>query len=264
MGVKKAIAKATEEPIGKRCVIGSLVHNQNVIERVKNSGIEFVQKPDSSFDEVVVSAHGISKALGEDLKGYNVIDATCERVWKIIEIAKEIRERECLFMVGDIEHSEVKNVASYAKNFYVANKKGVEKESVLELIAKPFDRISVVFQTTVSKKVFDEYVEFFDELSDPRIIVHNTICPSVQKRIDESVKIAKENDLMIVVGDRLSANCTLLFEECKKANINTLFLSNESELPKTFPEKIGITAGASTDPNDVEKIVKAIEQIRNK
>ena len=89
-GVKRAIQKATEEPIRKRCVIGSLAHNQNVIERVKNCGIAFLEEPDSFFDEYVVSAHGIRKEFLEKLDRKKVIDATCERVKRIIEIAKKI------------------------------------------------------------------------------------------------------------------------------------------------------------------------------
>lgn len=263
-GVKKAIQKATEEPIKKRCVVGSLAHNRNVIERVKKCGIEFVDELDSSFDEIVVSAHGIRKEFLEKLDGKKVIDATCERVQKIIEIAKRTREKDCLLVVGDIEHSEVANVVSYAKNSFVLNKKRFEKDKIFEVLEKGFERIFVVFQTTVSKEIFVEYVEFFSNLKDGRVEVFDTICPSVQKRIDESVSLAKENELMLVVGDKRSANCNLLFEECKRVNENTIFIESPDDLPTSFPMKIGITAGASTDPDDVEKILRIINEIMNK
>ena len=263
-GVKNAILKATEEPIRQRCVIGSLAHNQKVIERVKNCGIEFLEEPDSSFDEIVVSAHGIRKEFLEKLKGKRVIDATCKRVQKIIDIASETKENDVLLMVGDSNHSEVKNATSYAKKHYIANKRCLQKEVICEILEKNFSRIFVVFQTTVSKDIFEEYVEYFAKLNDNRVEVFNTICPSVQKRIDESVKIAKDSELMIVVGDKMSANCNLLFEECKRVNPNTIFLSSSSDLPKEFPEKIGITAGASTDPSDVDEIVATIEKMLNK
>lgn len=258
-GVKTAIKKATEGVLHKRCVIGSLVHNSLVIERVKNLGIEFVEKPDSSFDEVVISAHGISKNERENLDGYKVIDATCTNVQKIIDLAKRLSDFDCLLMVGDSSHSEVRNVTSYAKNVFILDKHTIEERQIIEILKQDFKKIAIVFQTTVSKETFESYEKFFETLGDSRVIIYDTICPSVQRRIDESVKIAKENDVMIVVGDRASANCLLLYEECKKVNFSTLFVSCFDEIPPVLPEKIGITGGASTDTKDIDEIVKKIE-----
>lgn len=258
-GVKTAIKKATEGTLHKRCVIGSLVHNKFVIERVKCLGIEFVEKPDSSFDEVVISAHGISKNESGNLDGYKVIDATCTNVQKIIDLAKSLSDFDCLLMVGDKTHSEVKNVTSYAKNFFVLDKHAVEDKKIIEILKQDFEKIALVFQTTVSKEAFESYKNFIEILNDSRVIIYDTICQSVQRRIDESVEIAKVNDVMIVVGDRESANCLLLYEECKRVNSNTLFVSCFDELPPDLPEKIGITAGASTDTKDIDEIVKKIE-----
>lgn len=258
-GVKIAIEKATLKPIGKRCVLGSLVHNKAVIERIKKQGIEFVDDLDSSFDEVVISAHGISKDLKEKLEKYKVIDATCIRVQRLIELAKKVDENECFVMVGDSNHSEVKNVISYAKNAFILSKTHVQKETICELLSKPFEKFIVVFQTTVSKEVYENYCRVFETLSDSRIFVYDTLCPFVQMRIDDGIELAKQSELMIVVGDKKSANSKLLFEECKKVNSNTIFIESEKELPFAFPEKIGITSGASTDLADVDKIIEFIE-----
>lgn len=262
-GVKKAISEATKSPIGTRCVIGNLVHNNSVINRVKNLGIEFVTEPDSSFNEVVISAHGISAKVIKKLSGYKVIDTTCINVKKIIDIAKSVENNSCLVMIGDENHSEVKNVVSYADNYVILNKNKVEESEIQKVLNFDFTDFKVVFQTTVSTEIFNKYRTVFSNVNDNRVLLFDTICPAVQKRIDESKDIAKNTDLMVVVGDSISANCTLLYKECLKVNPNTIFVSCKNDLPTAFPESVGVTAGASVDPEDLDKIVHRIQELLN-
>lgn len=217
-GVKRAIRIASEKPIEKRCVIGALVHNEKVIERLKNQNLEFIKEFDSSFDEFVISAHGISKEEKEKLKGRKILDATCPVVQRLIDISSSLCENDCLILVGNSEHSEVKNVKSYAKNVFIADRDFLDESTVKKAVSFNFDKIYVVFQTTVSKNIFKEYSEFINSINDERITVFNTLCSSVENRVNESVLLSKKSDFVFVVGDRSSANCSLLFDQCKQAN----------------------------------------------
>jgi 4-hydroxy-3-methylbut-2-enyl diphosphate reductase len=106
-------------------------------------------------------------------------------------------------------------------------------------------------------------VEFLTSISK-ELIIYNTICPSTSRRQKEAEEMAKENDLMIIVGSKNSANTTHLADITKKIT-NTIHIESEKELElyKSIIDnanKIGITAGASTPQNIIDKVIEKLNK----
>lgn len=288
-GVKRAVELTKQGIPNKKYVLGSLVHNKEVVSELKNMGIAFSDRPMFDYDEVVISAHGTTSFLYDSIKNQKITDATCLNVKKIIDIAKKIDENSLLIMVGDSNHSEVKNVISFAKNAVVLPRDRFDISVISKIVMptevetshqernserslnavsgitqsferKKFDNYYLVYQTTLEDEVANLYFEELKKVLGNKLTAFDTRCSSVKRRILESVDIAKQVQLMVVIGDKTSANCNTIFNECKKYNANTIFVENENDLPKIDFEIVGLTAGASVSLETIEKVKNKLEK----
>jgi len=115
----------------------------------------------------------------------------------------------------------------------------------------------LVAQTTQNVEEFKKIIAFLG-LNLKNFIFFNTICPSTDDRQKEVRKLAKENDVVLVIGGKDSANSRMLYEIAKKINKNSFFIENEKELAKINlknGKKITISAGASTPDWIIKRIV---------
>ena len=118
------------------------------------------------------------------------------------------------------------------------------------------DKICVVSQTTFNYKQYFEIVDAIKEKFKDAYVI-NTICNATHERQEEAISLARESDVMIVIGGKNSSNTQKLFSICEKECSNTFYIqkSSDIELEKIDSDaRIGITAGAST-PNNIIKEV---------
>ena len=259
-GVKEAIKK-TEEEIKKKgkeqiYTLGPLIHNEFVTNELEEKGVKILSDLTGvkANDTVVIRSHGEGKKVYEKLNelGAKIVDATCPFVAKIHHLVEDAhKEGKNIVIVGDINHPEVKGINGWCDNSAIIV---YSKEEAKEITK---DNLFVVAQTTIIKKVLDEVLKALDEMGKT-YEMYNTICNATSIRQKATAELAKESDLMVVIGGKDSSNTKKLYEIAKKHCKNTLFVEkNEDLLLQDFSKcnKIGIAAGASTPDCLIKEVI---------
>jgi 4-hydroxy-3-methylbut-2-enyl diphosphate reductase len=265
-GVKRAVDTSTDyRNINKSGIytFGPLVHNKNVVDHLREKGINEVDINNldklNDKDTVIVRSHGVAPQVMKQIKdtGAEVIDATCPYVLAIHKRVKMYYDLGYqIVMVGDDKHPEVIGSNGWCDDTAIITKDG----SGL-LITAP--KVCIVAQTT-EKKANLEKVEAIVSKQCKEVVTFNTICSATKERQTSAEETAKIVDVMIVVGSRSSSNTTKLYEICSKHCENTIFIDNGSEIPKWLFEsenikKVGITAGASTPDWIIEDVMDKLK-----
>lgn len=270
-GVKRAVETTKklkfENPNKNVCVLGELIHNQNVISELENLGIKTIN--DNNFEDIldicVIRSHGASPDVFETLmaKEAQIVDMTCPDVKKVQQKAIElVKSGFLLLILGKSDHPEViaikANAQKYSQDDEVFVVSNIYELKKLENKIKAHKKIGVVIQTTQKLELLKETINYLIPIvKDLRVF--NTICPSTTSRQNEAKNIAKESDLMIVVGSKKSANTTHLAEILKDIT-NTIHIESQNELYLykdiiDNAKNIGVTAGASTPDNIIENVI---------
>ena len=264
-GVKRAIDLVQDiaSKNDKVYTFGPLIHNPQEIQRLEKENIKVVE--DFSKIEkgvLVLRTHGIQLNIYEKLltkKNIELVDATCPFVKRAQDIVKELSKdinTKQIIIVGEKRHPEVVALVSYGKEkcLIVEDKKDVKN-------VKKTDIIYVVSQTTQSPRNFDRIVEEISKIS--KVKVFNTICRATFDRQSSAKKLAKEVDVMIVIGGKNSGNTTRLYQICSNIT-KTYHIETVDEIEKSWfknMDKIGITAGASTPDWIINNIERRIEEL---
>lgn len=272
-GVKRAVETVKklklENPDKNVFVLGELIHNSDVIHELEKLGIYTLNEiPEHGDGICVIRSHGESPEVIEKIKaaGFTPVDLTCPDVKKVQQKAVELaKEGYYLVIVGKSEHPEVIAIRANAKlwsdKVLVAASVAQLKEFEAEL--KSHRKIGVVVQTTQRITTLNSIVEYLTSISK-ELHIANTICASTAMRQSEAKELAKESDLVIVVGSKKSANTTHLAEILKDIT-RTVHIENDSELDE-FQElikkakKISITAGASTPQAIIERVINKLKK----
>jgi 4-hydroxy-3-methylbut-2-en-1-yl diphosphate reductase len=259
-GVKRAIDIAfdiaKEQPEGVY-TLGPIIHNPQVIEKLKTQGIFPLENVDDlrskGVKALIIRTHGIPNKLYDSIaaQDFRLIDATCPFVKNAQHYAQLLKDNGYqVLILGDISHPEVKGIMSYAGEDTVV----VDGNGPLPRL-KP--KVGIVVQTTqpveALKKVLSSIIEHVKEVK-----VYNTICNSTALRLKETAEMARNADVMIVVGGKNSANTTQLASLCSSLSVKSYHIETGDELKKEWfseARRIGITAGASTP----EWIIKEVE-----
>jgi 4-hydroxy-3-methylbut-2-enyl diphosphate reductase len=261
-GVKRAIKIA--ENSKDATTIGSLIHNNEEINRLKNNFNVITSNDITELGDAkkaIIRTHGIVKKDFEKLKksDIEIIDATCPFVTKPQQIVEQMsQEGYKIVIFGDVKHPEVKGVMSYAVNEPIVVMSIDELKSV-----NISHKVAVISQTTRKVSEFKKIVNFLVERIK-EVRVFNTICNATFENQDAAHELSQEADVMIVIGGKNSSNTkqllTIAEENCK----DSYLIENEKELDKEwFKDKklCGITAGASTPDWIIEKIVATIREV---
>lgn len=271
-GVKRAVETVkklkAENPDKKVSVLGELIHNTDVINELESLGINTITEiPEHGEGICVVRSHGESPEVIEKIKnaGFTTVDLTCPDVKKVQHTAIELAKNGYyVVIVGKSEHPEVIAIKANAKlwsdKVVVATE--IEQLKNFEKEIKSHKKVGVVVQTTQRITTLNKIVEYLTSIAK-EIHIANTICQSTSMRQSEAKELAKESDLVIVVGSKKSANTTHLAEILKDIT-KTIHIENDTELDNYKEliekgQKIGITAGASTPQNIIEKVIKKLE-----
>ncbi len=246
----------------KVCTFGELIHNNQVIEDLRNRGVKVVHSfSDIKSSLVVIRSHGTTQEVINQLKRKQIkyIDATCPFVKRIHDIVKKGCETyDILLVAGKRTHPEVEGICSYfSGKVYIFEDLAQLKDIILcrEKIFKTVNSL-MVSQTTFSVEKWEKCVKFILE-GFTNIKICDTICNITSLRQSYAEKLAKTSDLIIVVGGYNSSNTVKLYEICKN-HVQTIHIEKYTELKNYDLKKfnnIGITAGASTPMYEVEKVI---------
>ncbi len=270
-GVKRAVETAKklkeENPDKKIYILGELIHNTDVIRELENLGIQTIYEiPQHGEGICIIRSHGEAPDVFEKIKnaGFEVVDLTCPDVKKVQQRAVELAKNDYfVIIVGKPNHPEViaikANADLYSSNVVVATT--IEELAPYESQIKSHKKVGVVVQTTQMVSSLNLVVNYLNTIAK-EVLIYNTICQSTAMRQKEAKELAKESDLMIVVGSKKSANTTHLAEILKDFT-KTIHIENDSELNKDLlkgAENIGITAGASTPQLIIDKVINVINE----
>ena len=267
-GVERAYRIALKQAKAGKPVfmLGNLVHNAQVVEKLQNEGIRIIKDlseiTQGTNGILLISAHGVAPEIYQEAKdlGLEIVDTTCPWVKKAQKIAKEIAdEGRLVVIVGDKGHPEVKGLIGWSYGRAVV----IEKKEDIDKLSLSADRkVGILAQTTQSADHFNQMVSELKE-KIKNLKVFDTICGATSKRQDAAVELAKKVDLMLVIGDKMSANTKRLTELCTQTGTETHQIQTVAELNSKWlegKEKIGITAGASTPDwviNEVTALLRA-------
>lgn len=253
-GVKNTIDIALKQN-GSVYTFGELIHNPQMIERLKKKGIKKIDSLEEIKDgTLIIRTHGVPPSIIERAKnkGLNIVDATCPFVKNVQRLAEKLeKDGYQVLIIGEEEHPEVVAIKGYAKNSIMIN--SVEQAEQLS-----FERAGVVCQTTQDSKNFKEIVKELRK-NIKELKVHNTICTATRLRQKSALQLAEKVDSMIVVGGLNSANTKRLAKICSK-KVKTYHIENEKDIKKEWlKDRIGITAGASTPNFIIEKVINKLK-----
>jgi 4-hydroxy-3-methylbut-2-enyl diphosphate reductase len=264
-GVERALAmahSAAAEASGPINTLGPLIHNPGVIAELNSQGIGMITTPEEADSgTVILRSHGVPREIKEQLEnsGLNVLDATCRFVELAQDRAAQLQQLGYFVLIlGEKDHPEVLALRSYAGS------NSLVVEEPRDLPEKfPSTRMGVVVQTTQSQQRLSNLVAYLAPRTR-ELLVYNTICGASEERQASAMDIADEVDVVIVVGGRDSANTRRLAEICSAAQPRTYHIETADEIEAGWfagARTVGITAGASTPPEQIEAVVSRIREV---
>lgn len=265
-GVKRAIRISLEAAANGEQVemLGDIVHNEDVVRRIEAIGIRKIKRLTHGKGKVLlIRAHGAARQVFENAKarGYQIVDATCPMVKEIHTIVQESEQQgyRCI-IIGDRDHEEVLGIQGQLKKKALV----IDKiESIPRQLPPGFSRAAVVMQATQN---IDTVIPIVEKLREriPDLRVHNTICRATKIRQEEIKTLSLQNDIMLVIGSKTSANTKRLYEIARSLNKRSYWIQRASDMRVTWFKKaatVGITAGASTPQETIQEVVKAITDL---
>lgn len=273
-GVKRAVDIAFDMAKHKKNVftVGPIIHNPQVIERLKEEGIHPTKEPTKDMDAVIIRTHGVTVDMQEKMynMGLEIVDATCPFVKKAQQYAKLLNDEGYqVVILGESDHPEVRSILSYSgENAIVVGREELLNRELRLKGSKAFpkglkSRVGIVVQTTQSISALKELLSIIVEKTK-EFKVYNTICNSTALRQIEAAEISKKVDLMIVIGGKNSANTTRLANQCKIHGVVTHHIETASEIESDWLRDIntvGITAGASTPVWIIDEVINKIKNV---
>lgn len=254
-------------------VRNEVVHNKFVVDELRAKGAVFVKELDEipTGSTVIFSAHGVSKAVRAEAesRGLTAYDATCPLVTKVhIEVAKMRKNGFEIIMIGHKGHPEVEGTmgqvdADEPEDTSLAMYLVETPEDVVKLTVKNPDKLAFVTQTTLSMDdaalVINALQSKFPNIQAPK---SDDICYATQNRQDAVKIMAKDCDLVIIVGSPNSSNSNRLREVAQNQGVEAYMVDNASFLKPEWlsgKRKIGVSAGASAPEILVKEVIAALQ-----
>lgn len=274
-GVQRAIDmtfEQVEQNSGKRRLYscGPLIHNTSVTDRLESMGVHMIDSLDeaSSGDIVIVRSHGEPRSFYEyaEAKNIDLIDTTCVFVSKIHKYVEEAKNQgKNIIIVGNRHHQEVIATNGWCNNEGIIVESTDEIKDIVESRKQDFidNPPFIVCQTTLRVELLNAILEVLDQESI-KYELKNTICNATRERQEACAELAREVELMVVIGDKKSSNSKKLYEIAENNCKNTKFIQDISDLQLKEIEKynkIGVTAGASTPEWIIKEVIASMSEI---
>jgi len=279
-GVRRAIKllKEAANKYGKIETLGPVAHNQRLIQGLAKAGITPVNSLEQAQGKILaVTTHGVSPWVLSQIEArhIDIINTTCPIVHQAQNAAKELAEAGFdVIIFGESEHTEVRGLLGWAGNKGIAalDVKQVVTPSLLATSRTNLSRLGIISQTTQNQSAFFEFIiqliaalpsVSYSKAKRPlkEIRIVNTLCQVTQKRQEETVRLSKRSQLMIVVGGHDSANTKRLAEACSPI-VETHLVEGASEVDNSWligKHRVGITAGASTPDEAIEEVIAKLK-----
>lgn len=248
-------------------VRNEVVHNKFVVDELRTKGAVFVHHLDEipTGSTVIFSAHGVSKAVRAEAesRGLTAFDATCPLVTKVhIEVAKMRKAGMEIIMIGHKGHPEVEGTMGQSEQgmYLVETPEDVSKLNITDP-----DKLAFVTQTTLSMddaaRVIDALQARFPNIHAPK---SDDICYATQNRQDAVKIMAKDCDLVIIVGSPNSSNSNRLREVAQNQGVEAYMVDNASFIEESWlknKRKIGVSAGASAPEVLVREVIAKLQTL---
>ena len=243
-----------------------IVHNRHVVEALQAKGAVFVEELSEvpAGATVIFSAHGVAPSVWDDAesKQLRILDATCPLVTKVhLEVQRYARMGYSIILIGHEDHDEVIGTRGEApERIQVVG--SAEKVPALQ-VPDP-TKVVCLTQTTLSmddtETIIDALRSRFPALTMPS---KDDICYATQNRQHAVKAMAKDVDLVLVIGAANSSNSNRLREVAEVAGVQAVLINHVSDLrPELFAgaRRVGVTAGASTPEFLVQEVVAYCQQ----
>ena len=272
-GVKRAVDMARETARqGKPCVmLGSIIHNANVVKELETLGMRKVDswaevRPDET---VVIRSHGEKKEVFQKLEalGAQCVNATCPNVLRIQQLVAQAQEEgRTPLIIGEPHHPEVMGVASWSERSVILQGSEELENWLNEEPSRRDLPLTAAAQTTCVRAIWESSKEILKkQCTNAKIF--DTICNATHRRQAEAAELAAKVDVMVVVGDRKSANTKHLAEICREKCGRVVQIERAGELSSDLFEGClvaGLTAGASTPAGIIKEVYTTMsEEIKN-
>lgn len=281
-GVRRAleIVEAAAESAGPIAPIGDVIHNPQVVDRLRQRGVQGAASVDEAakggFRRVAITAHGMGPHLAGEAAsaGLELIDTTCPLVTKVQRLAQKlVRQGYYLVVYGDAYHPEVRGVIGWAgTSKAVAAKKiadlpwNAPRGTTGEGVSTPPRKVAVVSQTT---KNVDELMAFAQTLQamvmpeGGEFRLCNTICEPTSERQNALKRLVEQDqvDLILAIGGRKSSNTARLAEVGQAMGVPSHHIERPDEIEEAWlggVDVVGVTAGASTPDDVIEAVVSEL------
>ena len=269
-GVERAI-EVVEQALhrfpGPIYVRKEIVHNRHVVNALRQQGAVFVEEltdvPEGAT--AIFSAHGVSPAVHEAAKArrLTVVDATCPLVTKVhVEAVRFAREGYSLLLIGHQGHEEVEGTMGEAPE---AIRLIQTVEDARTVSVPDPDKVAVITQTTLSvddtRAIIEVLKTRFPKLVAPR---KDDICYATQNRQNAVKAIAREVEVVLVIGAKNSSNSIRLTEVAEDAGRRAYLINDASEISPAWFEgvrAVGVTSGASAPEHLVQEVVDALRRL---
>jgi 4-hydroxy-3-methylbut-2-en-1-yl diphosphate reductase len=241
-----------------------IVHNEHVVADLERRGAVFVEELDEVPEgaTVVFSAHGVSPAVrtAAQERRLDVIDATCPLVSKVHAEARHFAaDGDTIFLVGHVGHEEVEGTQGEAPDSI----RIVQDMTEAELVDVPDpQRVSFLTQTTLAVDETNEVVDVlrqrFPNLRGPKT---DDICYATTNRQQSVRAVAKQADIVLVVGSQTSSNSLRLVEVARREGARAYLVDDEADVDVAWlrsASAVGLTAGASAPDELVDRLIGAL------
>ena len=277
-GVRRAIKIARSLAASHQavCMLGDLVHNETVIRELEAAGIRKIKRlgPERrttrgadvkrrSNGRLLIRAHGASRRVLTLARrhGYALVDATCPMVREIHRIVRSMdRQGRRVIVIGDRCHDEVLGIiGQIARRAVIID----PAEHIPWKVLRRVRKAAIVVQSTQN---LDQVLPIMERLKQriPNVRFFNTICKPTRMKQEEIKILPLQNDAILIIGSRTSANTKRLYEIAKALNARTHWIQSPQELdPRWFRNvrSLGITAGASTPETTTRSVIARIRSI---
>lgn len=263
-GVRRAvdICLAAAKQYGHVYTWGNVIHNELVVEELREAGVEPVFDMDAltQNDVLIFRAHGVSLALEEECisRGIRIIDATCPFVKRIHRIvAKASQEGRHIYIAGQKDHPEVIGTSGRISGPCTVL---TGSEDAVNVSDAPG---CLVAQTTFEREKYEEIIRILSERI-PDLEIHRTVCDTTRLRQEEARILSEKCDVMLVLGSKSSANTKALKSVCEQNCANTKMLDNSAQIPLALLNSnviIGLVAGASTPDRMIREVIQGMSEL---
>jgi 4-hydroxy-3-methylbut-2-enyl diphosphate reductase len=249
-----------------------VVHNRYVVDDLRHRGAVFVEELDEVPDgaTVIFSAHGVSQGVRQEAakRGLKVFDATCPLVTKVhLEVARQCRAGRDMVLIGHAGHPEVEGTMGQWKAEAGAGRiqlvEDLDDVAALQL-AQP-GNCAYTTQTTLSvddtRGIIQALKQRFPAIQGPR---NDDICYATQNRQDAVRELARQCDLVLVVGSPNSSNSNRLRELAEREGVEAHLIDGAVEIDPRWVEgrrHIGVSAGASAPEVLVRGVIDRLHEL---